>query len=73
MENSVQECMALLLAGHFMHAEHSPQPWDAQIKNGNPGNGRGSYQFHRSESLGGPFLLFERGQEKKYVCVCVFH
>lgn len=43
--------------------------WDAQIKNGNPGNGRKSQCFHKSETLGYLFLLFERGQEEKCICV----
>ena len=43
--------------------------WDAQIKNGNPGNGRKSRCFHNSETLGYLFLLFERGQEENWVCV----
>lgn len=45
--------------------------WDAQINNGHPGDERKSYCFYKSEYLGGPFLLFERGQEKMCVCVCV--
>lgn len=43
--------------------------WDAQKKNGNLGNGRKSQCFHKSETLGYPFLLFERGQGEKCVCV----
>lgn len=38
-------------------------------KNGNPGNGRKSQCFHKSETLGYPFLLFEKGQGEKCVCV----